>query len=356
MRLSKAIAIAMVALLAGGIISQTPTALGDASDNPFNTLWDAIFDLQSRDDDLQAQIDELRAEKNVLLAHTGAAPVFVSDLYAELEVETTEDGHTLVHVTAGNSGPDRAAGVKLTVFYLMPLFEINSINGDLCEDKSRGIIECVLGTLEADQESVVTIHSTAKESGKANIWTVDISTTTHDADYTNNHVDYNFETGSDNPIGIPEVEQPEEEIENETSDETEAEPEPEQNDSSSNSTSTEVSEDDTGKSSSEEGSSSQESVDNAAEQEGQDNSSSETGEEQEQSGESGNDESSQDESQESGSSEESGSEGSESSESGENGNERQQQSNGDESSEQVSDDSGSEGSSESGSSGQEHSQ
>jgi hypothetical protein len=247
MRSGRTLAFVVLALLVGGIVSQLPSALADDSENPFSAMWDAIFDLQSRDDDLQAQIDELRAERNALLAQTGE-PVLVSDLYAELEVETTEDGHTLVYVTAGNDGSDRAAGVKLTTFYLMPLFEINSISGDQCEDKSRGIIECVLGTLEEDQESVITIDATARKSGEANTWTVDISTTTEDSDYANNHATYNFETGSGEPIEIPEVVQPEEEqiIEDEISEETEAEPEPEQDDSTSNSTSTDSGSNSTG--------------------------------------------------------------------------------------------------------------
>src|SRR5687767_827565 len=163
MRAGRTLAFVVLALLVGGVVSQLPSAMGDDS-NPLGALWDAIFDLQSRDDDLQAQIDELRAERDALLVQTGSEPVFVGDPYAGIEVEATEDGRTLIHITAGNSGPDRAAGVKLTAFYLMPLFEINSIDGDMCEDKSRGIIECAIGTLEEDQESVITVDATARES------------------------------------------------------------------------------------------------------------------------------------------------------------------------------------------------
>jgi hypothetical protein len=238
MRFGRTLAFVVLALLVGGIVSQLPSALADDSENPFSAMWDAIFDLQSRDDDLQAQIDELRAERNALAAQTGE-PVLVSGLYAEIEVETTEDGRTLVYITAGNGGPDRAAGVKLTTFYLMPLFEINSISGDQCEDKSRGIIECVLGTLEEDEESVITIDATARESGQANTWTVDVSTTTDDSDYANNHATYNFETGSGEPIEIPEAVQPEEEVQEEIVDTGESEAEP-QDDSGSHSTSTET--------------------------------------------------------------------------------------------------------------------
>ncbi|AFU57815.1 hypothetical protein Ngar_c08730 [Candidatus Nitrososphaera gargensis Ga9.2] len=204
MRFRKTPVAIMLAVLAGGIISQIPSALGDNSDNnPFGALWDAIFDLQIKDKNLQAQIDELRAERDDGLssAQTDEPVALASDAYARIRVESAAegDGQSIVYITAGNNGPDRAAGIKLTTFYLMQLFQINSIDsgGDgLCEDKSRGIIECTLGTLEAGQESLITIHATAKEYGKANTWTVDISTTTKDTDYTNNHVTYDFETGS----------------------------------------------------------------------------------------------------------------------------------------------------------------
>jgi hypothetical protein len=225
MRLGRTSAFVLLALLAGGIVSQLPAAMADDSANPFSALWDAIFDLQNRDDALQAQIDELRAERSALLVQAGE-PALASNLYASIDVEA-EDGRTLVHVTAGNNGPDRAAGVKLTTFYLMPLFEINSIDGSLCEDKSRGIIECIVGTLEEGQEYAVTIDATARESGMANTWTVDVSTTTGDSDYSDNHVTYDFETGSGERIEIPQAEHPEEELVEEQEPATEQE-EPEQ--------------------------------------------------------------------------------------------------------------------------------
>jgi hypothetical protein len=193
----------MLALLAGGILAQLPPALGDNSENPFSALWAAIFDLQNRHKDLQAQIDELRAEREGLLIES-ARSGFVSDTYTNIEVEAAEDGRTLFHITAGNNGPDRAAGVKLTAFYLMTLYKINSINDDRCENQSRGIIECALGTLEAHQESVITIDTSARESGKENKWTADISTTTEDVDYTNNHMTSAFATGGAEPIETPE--------------------------------------------------------------------------------------------------------------------------------------------------------
>ncbi|HXG06169.1 MAG TPA: hypothetical protein VNI77_02450 [Nitrososphaera sp.] len=202
MRHGWTIAFVILSLLTGGIIVQLPLAAADDSNSPFTALWSAIFDLQNRDEQLQAQIDELRAEKQLSsIQSSGDEPaVLVSDLYATIEVQPLEHGRTIVHITAGNNGPDRAAGVKLTAFYLMPLFEINSIDGDLCMDKSRGIIECIIGTIDQGQEVVITIDTTPRESGRVNTWTVDVSTTTDDADFSNNHVTYEFETGSSKQI------------------------------------------------------------------------------------------------------------------------------------------------------------
>ncbi|MEP0826554.1 MAG: hypothetical protein HRF40_13815, partial [Nitrososphaera sp.] len=213
MRHGRTITFVMLALLAGGIVVQLPLAAADDSDSPFSALWNAIFDLKSRDDQLQAQIDELRSERQSLPVQISGAEAtrLVSDLYANIEVQALEQGRTIVHITAGNNGPDRAAGVRLTAFYLMPLFEINSINGDLCMDKSRGIIECIIGTIEQGQQVVISIDTTAREFGRSNTWTVDVSTTTDDANYSNNHVTYNFETGSGKQIiEVIEIQQPEE--------------------------------------------------------------------------------------------------------------------------------------------------
>ncbi len=58
----------------------------------------------------------------------------------------------MVHITAGSNGLERVAGARLTAFYLMPPFEIDSIDGDLCMDKGRGIIECIIGILEENEE------------------------------------------------------------------------------------------------------------------------------------------------------------------------------------------------------------
>jgi hypothetical protein len=189
----------LLAVLGAGLIFQAPSALADDSGNPFLALWDAIFSLQSKDEDLQDQIDELRAGQRAQIAQV---PELVSDLYAEINVEATEDGHTLVYVKAGNAGQDRADEVKLTAFYLMPLFEINSIDSNSCEDKSRGIIECSLGVLESNQETTITIDATARESGEANTWTVDISSSTEDSDFSNNHLTYDFETGSGEQVEV----------------------------------------------------------------------------------------------------------------------------------------------------------
>ncbi|SRR5581483_7404605 len=197
----RTLAFVILAMLIGGALTQIPSALG-ASGNPLSALWDAIFDLQSKDKQLQAQIDELKSERNGAPIIGTESQGYASDPYAKIEIETPEQGHALVHLTAGNNGPDRAAGVKLTAFYLMPLFEINSIDGDGCANLHRGIIQCTIGTLEPGTRFEVTIDVTAKESGKANSWTVDISTTTKDSDYTNNHVMFDYVTDSGAPLVI----------------------------------------------------------------------------------------------------------------------------------------------------------
>src|SRR5581483_8958133 len=201
MRLGYKLVCIVLAVVAGGTLSQIPSALGDNSASPLNALWDAIFDLQGKDKQLQAQIDELKSEKDAPIVQMDAQE-YVSDPYAKVDIETPEQGHTLIHVTAGNNGPDRAAGVKLTAFYLTPLFKINSVTGDACTNLQDGIIECTIGILESGEQSAVTIDTTAKESGKANTWTVEVSATTNDSDYPNNHATYDFETGSGAPLVI----------------------------------------------------------------------------------------------------------------------------------------------------------
>jgi hypothetical protein len=336
MRSARTIAFIILALLAGAILTQLPPALGDDSQNPFSALWAAIFDLQNRDEDLQAQIDELRAERDGLLIES-AQSSFVSDTYTNIEVEATEDGRTLAHITAGNNGPDRAAGVKLTAFYLMPLYKINSINDDRCENQSRGIIECALGTLEAHQESVITIDTSARESGNENKWTADVSTTTDDVDYTNNHMTSAFATGGVEPVETPE-EQEQSVLQEDTSDvpgavskedsgsgvnSTSAETEESQ--SAGNQTSDETGEEtvnDTNSTSAEQSEDSQSSEETQQTSEGSGESSSETSNGQtEQQSESGTGESSEDSNEpgtEESSSKQSATEASESSDSAEN--------------------------------------
>jgi hypothetical protein len=205
-----AIGLVLATLLSLGFIFQAPTAVADDSGNPLTALWDAILSLQSRDDDLQSQIDELKAGR---ITQPVEEAKLVSDLYAKIEIETNEDGHTLVQIRAGNHGPDRADEVKVTAFYLMPLFDISLIDSDFCEDKSRGIIECSAGVLEGNQERIITIDAIPRESGEENTWTVDISSTTEDSDYSNNHVTYDFETGAGELIFVeqpaPETTEPE---------------------------------------------------------------------------------------------------------------------------------------------------
>lgn len=192
----------MLTLLSGGILSQLPSAMGATTANPLSAIWDAIFDLQNQNKDLQAQIDQLKAERENISTVQSDVQAYTSDAYTKIDAVTSNDGNTQIKIAVGNNGPDRAAGTKLTVFYLMPLFEINSITGSDCQDLSRGIITCTIGTLESRAVSNITINAIARESGKANTWTADLSATTDDSNPQNNHVSYSFETGSGTPVAI----------------------------------------------------------------------------------------------------------------------------------------------------------
>jgi hypothetical protein len=183
-------------------VSQLPTAFAEESGDIFSAIWDAIDDLQTKDNDLQSQIDELRESTNALLTQQNVAGP-LSEPSIRIEMERTDvQGQILFHITALNNGPDMAAGVKLTAFYKMQLLKINSITGTQCEKLTRGIIECHLGTLENGQESTVTIDATATEFNQLATITADVSSTTEDSDPTNNHQSVDFMTGSGERVEV----------------------------------------------------------------------------------------------------------------------------------------------------------
>jgi hypothetical protein len=169
---------------------------------------------------LQDQIDQLKAQKasspiietstkkTVNQTEPSIIQPYVSDLYSKISATELKNGvdggdDALIRISIGNNGPNRAAGVKLTAFYLMPLFDINNVTvvgstNHECEVQSRGIIQCTIGTVEAGAPSIVDISANPKQLGKINTWTVDLSTTTLDSDMSNNHITYSFQTGSTN--------------------------------------------------------------------------------------------------------------------------------------------------------------
>ncbi len=183
----------VVIISVGGALSLLPYALGDDSKSPIQAVWDAIYDLQNRDDSLQTQIDDLRASREIL----PEVDALLSELSVEVEVENDGTfGETIFLMKVVNGGNDRAAGTKVTAFYKMPLFHINSIDYEDCRNLERGIIQCDLGTIAPGEERSITIDATATESGEHTSLTVDVSSTTEDAIPTNNHMVVDFETWS----------------------------------------------------------------------------------------------------------------------------------------------------------------
>jgi hypothetical protein len=176
--------IGIIVLLTGGVLIVAPSALGYSSRDPMAAFWDAIYDLQKRDDNLQSQIDDLRATANT--QSVAGLDILESDPSLSTKIENGEvHGEIILSMNVTNNGPDRAAGVRLTAFYKMSLFHIESIMNESCTDLSRGIIQCDLGTIEAGNESVVSMVVMALSSEDTTL-TVDLTSTTKDADPTNN--------------------------------------------------------------------------------------------------------------------------------------------------------------------------
>ncbi|MGH9991489.1 MAG: hypothetical protein ACREAZ_02450 [Nitrososphaera sp.] len=175
-------AIVLVALMAAVAFVTVPSALGNTSGDPISAIWDAIYDLKNRDNVLQAQIDDLKVDKDSSSDPAGLA----SELSTKVIIENNPSA-IVIQIGVINDGPDRAAGVMLTAFYKMPLLHIDSITGADCSDLGRGIVQCYLGTIEPGEESVVTMDATALESDQETSLTVDVSSTTEDRIPSNNH-------------------------------------------------------------------------------------------------------------------------------------------------------------------------
>jgi hypothetical protein len=163
-------------------IGLAPYAFGQKSPNPLGALWDAIYDLQRHDDGLQAQIDELKADREALSEKPSS---LVADPMVDVDVAVGTSGELGILLHVYNEGPDRAAGVKLTMFYKMTAMQLDNISGEGCRDLSRGIIQCDLGTIEAGSDSTVSIDARQIDAEPSTL-TVDLSSITMDADPSNN--------------------------------------------------------------------------------------------------------------------------------------------------------------------------
>ena len=203
MKGSKPVAFVLLAFLIGGVASQVPFAFADSSANPLQAIWDAINALSNKQENLQVQIDELRETiKNDHISSTQSeGPQSEPSIKIELE-SGEQSSSTIIHLIASNAGPDKAIGVKVTFFYEMSLFDIKSISGEQCEDLSRGIVQCFIGTIGSKEEYPITIAADAKALNEKSSLVADISSITKDTDPSNNHADLQFVTGE---IARPDV-------------------------------------------------------------------------------------------------------------------------------------------------------
>ena len=203
MKGSKPVAFVLLAFLIGGVASQVPFAFADSSANPLQAIWDAISALSNKQENLQVQIDELRETiKNDHISSTQSeGPQSEPSIKIELE-SGGQSSSTIIHLIASNAGPDKAIGVKVTFFYEMSLFDIKSISGEQCEDLSRGIVQCFIGTIGSKEEYPITIAADAKTLNEKSSLVADISSITKDTDPSNNHADLQFVTGE---IARPDV-------------------------------------------------------------------------------------------------------------------------------------------------------
>lgn len=202
MKASKPIAFILLAFVIGATVSQGSFAFADdSSTNPFRAIWDAIGELQTKTDSLQAQIDDLKSQQETTVP---AAQAITKNSESSLVIEIAggQLGQTLVTLIGRNSGPDNAVGVKLTTFYQTSLFQVNFIQGAECSDGSRGIIECYLGTIAAGSEARVVVDATPISLGRQAIITADLSSITTDTNLANNHAESVFITSTN-----PEIEQ-----------------------------------------------------------------------------------------------------------------------------------------------------
>ena len=201
---SRPLAFVVLAFLVGATISQASFAFADdSSTNPFRAIWDAISELQTRTDSLQAQIDDLKKLRTTATAEPAVA-TRISEPAVAIEVGNGQSGQTTIQMIASNTGPENAVGVKLSTYYQTSLFNVNSIQGAECTDQARGIIDCYLGTLDVGSEARIIIDATPAALGQQARITSDISSITDDANPANNHAEAVFMT-SLAPMAVPSV-------------------------------------------------------------------------------------------------------------------------------------------------------
>jgi hypothetical protein len=181
-----------------GATTYAPYAFGQSAQDPLGAIWDAIQDLQRHDDNLQAQIDDLKATKLATSAKS-EQPIADPSVSVNIEEKKNSSNEISIHVRALNNGADRAVGVRISVFYKMSALQVENISGEGCRDLSRGIIVCDVGTLESGGESVVSIDA-RQVDGHASTLTVDLSSITADSDPTNNRDVRELQFSTETPI------------------------------------------------------------------------------------------------------------------------------------------------------------
>jgi len=210
MKVNRPIAFVVLAFVIGATISQGSFAFADdSSTNPFRAIWQAIGELQTKTDSLQAQINDLKTQQSSpsAISSPGQIATKVSETSLALDLSSGQAGQTLVTLVARNAGPDSAVGVKLSTYYQMSLFQVNHIDGAQCTDQARGIIECYLGTIESGGEARITVDATPVQLSQQAVITADVSSITKDSNPGNNHAETVFVT-SQTPVAIPPAQQP----------------------------------------------------------------------------------------------------------------------------------------------------
>ncbi|WP_415283010.1 hypothetical protein [Candidatus Nitrososphaera sp. FF02] len=209
MKIGRPIAFVVLAFMIGAIISQGSFAFADDSaTNPFRAIWEAIGELQTRTDSLQAQIDDIKT--NGVAASEEQPAAKVSETSLAIDIGSGDAGQTVIDIVATNAGPESAVGVKVLTYYQMSLLDVYFIDGAQCTDQARGIIECYVGTIESGGAAQITIDATPLQLGEQAIITSDVSSITEDSDPANNYAEAVFIT-SEAPVALSPQEQEEEE-------------------------------------------------------------------------------------------------------------------------------------------------